>query len=441
MPSPPDREISPLEIINPATPLGPQNVICSSGFLPETFDIRWSPPSDLSNNSGFNVVGVNVYRSSDSPSGPWIRLNSIPLGTTFYRDKTRIAIAMQEDISNSFIIQGTTDSNAKWIFRTQNRPLYLDPTTNLIPDQTNLNMFVTVDGVQAYVERINLPLGEVELRNYPVFDVVSQKLIPPVLPQPGSVVLATYKYEENQINTSLSARIFYQITTVAYDTTTGELLETPLQTNAAVSNNSVEQLDYIWKEAIRRNKFILFQGGERCKAFLRKSMGTRCGCYSESNKQPSATCEVCFATGFFGGYDGPYDVIIAPDDHERNVQQSNRGRSFTHTQETWTGPSPQLSQRDFIVKLNGDRYGIGPVRSPSVRNTRLQQHFTVSHLDEGDIRYKVQVFDTTRLVAPQTRYLVPGQGDATPMLTDNTNVIPEQQVRMNSAAAVNLYRR
>jgi hypothetical protein len=72
-----------------------------------------------------------------------------------------------------------------------------------------------------------------------------------------------------------------------------------------------------------------------------------------------------------------------------------------HTYEVFTGPQPLLSQRDFILKENGDRYSIGPVRMPSSRGNVLQQHFTLGSLDDADIRYQVPIKSPTQFQAVQ----------------------------------------
>jgi len=437
MPSPPDRPVHILEQNSPKFPLPPLNISCASGFEKQTLDLRWTLPSDISNNTKFNIIGVNIYRSFDSEFGPFYRLNAVPVGSTFYRDRTRTVLALQEDVSRSFSTRGDTDPNGIWSFCVKNSPIVIYPAPG-VPEITNLNVYVTVNGVPAFVEHINSPEGEVELRNYPSFDVASQKLIPPVLPSSSSdIVLATYRYTANEVVTSLASRVFYRIATVARDECTGLLFETPLDRAAQTNNNEIEKLDWIWREAVRRNRFLLIQGGERVKAFIRKSVGPKCGCYSESNKQPANDCIVCFGTGVLGGYDGPYDIILAPDDGQKSISQSNRGRAFTHPYDTWTSPSPQLSQRDFIVKLNGDRYGVGPVRSPTSRGMQLQQFFSVSHLDEGDVRYKVPVLDAARLSAPETRWIVPGKGGSTPMMTERESVPNEREFRGNTVVFEN----
>lgn len=413
---------------DPALPLPPLNLSCASGFDKGTVDLRWTLPSDLSSNSAFGVLGVNVYRSFDSEYGPWVRLNSLPVGSTFYRDRTNIVLELQEDVSDRFVTRGVTDPGGRWAFRVRKRPIHLEGQ-EWIPNVTNANVYVTVNGVPAFVESIDAYLGEVLLRDVPTFDPASQRMELPVLPSgSGDVVLATYKHVSNEVVTSLGRRIFYRVTTVA-TLSDGSVGETPLDRAASVSNHEVEKLDYIWREAVRRNRFILDQGGERVKLFIRKSVGQRCGCWVPSHRQASSDCLGCYGTGILGGYDGPYDITVAPDNGQKSISQGNRGRTLSHDYDTWTGPSPLLSQRDFVVKLNGDRYAVGPVTSPSNRGMVLQQAFSISHLDESDIRYRVPMPDPSRLSAPRTRYAVPGGGSSTPMVTDRDSIPDEREVR------------
>jgi len=437
MPSPPDRSPSILEVI-PSNPLPPLNVTCSVGFENNTVDIWWSNPAEISSNTKFNIIGTNIYRSFDSEFGPFFRLNASPIQVNFYRDNTRISVILQEDISNSYSCFGTSDPSGRYIFRTANKPVVIQPS--LGTECANLNVFVTVDGLNARVKSIVSTSGEVELDTDKYFDVANQTYTDPVLPLVGSVSLVSYRYLKEGLKTNLYQRIFYRITTVAVDSN-GSFIETPLKVASSTNTREVEKLDWIWREAVRRNKFILQQGGERSKVFIRKHIGERCGCYSVENKQPASDCLLCYATGFIGGYDGPYDVVLSPDDSEVNITQSNRGRSMVHSYETWTGPQPLLSQRDFIIKLNGDRYGIGPVRMPSNRGMQLQQHFSISHLDEGDIRYKVPVLDVSTLVVPETRYIIEGEGKATPMTTERQVIPDEREFRGRTVVYENTYRR
>lgn len=444
MPFPRDRAPTILEQRYPAYPLPPLNVFATSGLEPEVVDVRWTSPAELQDNTcgQFDLLGVNLYRSFDSDYGPYFRLNTTPLGATQWRDRTRVVLAMQEDVSGSFTARGApSDPHGRYMFRTRFRPIVIYPSPGSA-NCTNLNVQVTVNGVPAFVERIFADTGIVELRTTPTFDVTTQQQTLPVLPTSGGdVVLATYKYVADRVRTDLAQRIFYRVTTVGVDKS-GNLVETPLERATQSNRDEVEKLDYIWTEAIRRNLWIRFQGGERVKLFVRKAVGPRCGCSSSVHKQPSSDCLVCYGTGVLGGYDGPFDTIIAPDDAAKKIAQTNRGRTVEHSYETWTGPRPLLSQRDFIVKLNGDRYGIGPVRMPSNRGMQLQQMFSIGHLDEQDIRYKVPLFDPLLLEAPQTRYLRPdmieGGGGATPMVTEKATIQDGREIRGSTVTFENI---
>lgn len=440
MPAPPDRQPHILEQDYSALPLPPLNLSVQSGLQAGIIDLRWDLPSNLVQNSRFTILGVNIYRSFDSEFGPFYRLNAIPVGATYWRDMNRLQLVLQEDVSRSFLARGTSDPGGQYAFRVAHYPISIQPWLGCA-DLTSLNVHVTINGVQAAVSRIVAPTGEVYLENQNTFNVTPQLKVPPVLPTSDSdVILATYRYLENEVRTDLGRNIFYRVTTVAQGDD-GQLIETPLDRAACSSNRHTEKLDWIWAEAVRRNKFLLYQGGERVKVFVRKTAGFRCGCYSTLHEQPTSQCTVCYGTGIIGGYDGPYDIIVAPDNSARAAQQGNRGRTLAHVYDSWTGPSPLLSQRDFIVKLDGDRYAIGPVTRPNARGMQLQQSFDLSHIDEQDIRYHVPIINTEILTAPQTRYIIPGYAGATPMVTERQAIPDEREFRGNTVTFENTYRR
>lgn len=425
----------------PALPLPPLQAFCLSGLRPGVNDVRWTDPAELPGNGRFNILGTNIYRSFGSEFGPFVRVNAVPVGALFWRDATTVRVALQEDVSGRFV----PNSDGEYIFRTEHSPIVVDP----IPGGVNcvrMNVQVLVGGQPALVDWLDPVNGVVRLSGAGTWDVINQKLAQAGIDAaaggaagqgaalPPGTVLANYRYTDNQLPT-LDKRVFYRVTTVAY-APDGSLLETPLDEAATCNAYEIEKLNYIWREAIRRNHWILDHGGERVKAFIRKNAGLTCGCNSDMHGQAKSDCDVCFGTGFIGGYDGPYDITIAPDDAEMNYRQEMRGRSMVKQYETWTGPSPLLSQRDFILKLNGDRYGIGPVRMPSNRGMQLQQFFIVSHLDSADIRYRIPAIDPATFAYPQTRYTIPGRGDATPMIT-NDSTPAERQERSNTVAGQN----
>jgi len=392
----------------PAPPINPAVV---SPLFAGTLDLRWDNPAILAKNGKFAVVGVNIYRSDTSERGPYHRLNAAPVGGTFYRDYTNNTLVESQvvDWETDWLSRGEEANARRWTFRTKNFPI-VKKSGQAIAANSPMDIQLVINNQITPVQGIFGPTGEVTLINVRGFNISTNTWFDPPLPTgPESAVSITYYYNQNAVRTSLDKKIWYRITTVAADANspTG-YRETPMAFTEPVTHMAVERLDYIWREAMRRNNWVLEQGGERVKVFIKKTSGHKCWCGRdprtlEYDKQPDSRCEICFGTGFIGGYEGPYDMIIAPDDNERAVRQSPTGRHLDHSQDAWTGPSPLLTQRDFIVKQTNERYSVGAVRKPSARGNIMQQHFQIKYLDEKDIRYTIPLFDTTELCWPECR--------------------------------------
>lgn len=397
-----DRTPPILEMRASEWPASPLNVFLTSGYKPGVWDIRWENPAELAINSRFAIIGVNLYRSFDSEYGPYYRINGWPIGSTFWRDVTTNELVVNEDVSDKFLSFGVPSSGQRrlrYVFHTD-FPIVKAQSQNIF-ETSPYEIWVYVDGVQAMVSRVFGRTGEVELDTSVFAEVGTQQAIPPVLPKPGSKVTCTYRRNLQFVRTDLAQRVFYRVTTVAAPVDPecpcdyGPVVETPLEYSTQASSAELEKLDYIWREAIRRNRWILDQGGERVKVFLRKAVGPLCPCIPATyhHKQPVSDCVICFGQGIVGGFEGPFDILVAPDDAERRISQKESGRTVEHAYEVFTGPSPLITMRDFIVKANGERFSIGPVRMPTNRGMVLQQHFTIARIDEKDIRGKVPVDD------------------------------------------------
>lgn len=393
-------------------PLPPQNGAASSPYILGALDLHWDNPAVLAGNSNYTVVGVNIYRSDVSDRGPYFRINEFPVGGAFYRD--RVSNVLVSETVDSWVYKGDAANNSQYLFKTKQSPVVKrypqPPLDRPTPANNPSDVVLTIDGVEVPVHNVFGPTGEVTLINQPYFDVVTEKMVPPVLPVEGSIVQVSYYVNKNHVRSSLDATLYYRLTTVVLDNTTPSgYLESDLNWCKPIVSCAVEEMDYIWREAVRRNSWILQQGGERVKVFVRRQYGIPCSCgldpqQREYSGQPSQRCVLCYGSGFIGGYSGPFESIIAPDDAERKIVQLGGGRHKEHSYEVWMGPSPVVTQRDFIVKQTGEIYSIGAARRPSNRGNLLQQHFTIAYIDEQDIRYKVPIDGTDHLPWPQTRY-------------------------------------
>lgn len=375
-------------------------------------------PEGMSN-EGWNIVGVNIYRSDTGERGPYFRVNAVPVQTLFFRDRTDIVEVVDEVVlwNGGWIFKGDSPNNKGWRLRTRHINV-VKRVGNAVAANAPHDVLVTVDGVEWPAVQVFGPRGEIDLTTERVWDSSTDSFVDPPIPTETSSVLVSYRYRRGgELMQQLDDRwkVFYRLTTVATDpfgTSPSGFIETPLGYSPPISPMESEQLDYIWREAVNRNRWILEQGGERVKLFLRRANGVRCRCVwddrlREYSRQPMNMCLSCYGTGFVGGYEGPYDIIIGPDDSERRVMQTPNGRRLEHVYEVWIGPSPMVSQRDFIVKQNGERYSIGPVRRTQVRGVTLQQSFQIGYLPTGDIRYRVPMGALERLPWPETRYTRP----------------------------------
>lgn len=444
-----DREPHLLELEQTPWPVPPLNVFLTAGAKAGVFDLAWTQPTDLALNSRFQLCGVNVYRSFDSEFGPFDRVNQYPIGTTFWRDQTDNVMILDEEVTDDrWVLRGYNTGAEldapRYVFRTERYPIVKEGS-QFISANSITDVEVRIDGVPARLRRVYGDAGEIEIDPNPYPEVGTQSALPGTVPVEGTKVTVSYRYNRTYLRTDLSQRVFYRLTAVGHlikadcgpnDPT--ELLETPLDRGAATSNFEIEKLDWIWREAVRRNRWILDQGGERVKLFIRKAVGVRCPCFNnDTHHQPLGDCLTCYGTGILGGYEGPYDVIIAPDDAERKISQKDTGRTVEHMEDVWTTPSPLISQRDFIVKINGERYSVGSVRMPSNRGMLLQQHFMIGHLDEKDIRYMVPIDNPNRYLINRVHPAIPPLNSPA-QVTDKPNIPDEREIRGRTIAWENI---
>lgn len=399
-------------------PLPPQNGTVTTPYQKGVHDIRWDNPALLAGNTAYSVVGVNIYRSEASDRGPFVRLNQFPLGSTMYRDRNDYQLVVREvvDWDEGWLFRGDRPNSREWTLRTRSPIVKADalpPYDQPVFANNPTDVTLYIDGVELPVYGVFGRSGEVTLINVGEFDVGNERPVPVTLPTEDAVVEVTYRTPRNHIPSGLEHNVWYRLTTVVLDPNTmSGYGETPLAQTRPLSLMEVESRDWIWDEAVRRNNWILQQGGERVKLFVRKVCGIPCDCTRDArsleyHQQPQNNCLSCYGTGYIGGYEGPYDIIMAPDDAERRITQTMYGRRKEHVYDAWTGPYPLLTQRDFIVKQTNERYSIGAARRPSNRGNILQQHFQLGYLDESEIRYRVPIDGTDQLAWPQTRPLKP----------------------------------
>lgn len=387
---------------SPSLPFPPKSVFVTSPFLIGVLDVRWEDPSSIVYNSALSVMGVNVYRSFDSPNGTYVKLNtSGPVSSLTWRDKTNEVKIVEEDCFAA--LNKGENSEKKWYFYTAHKNLVTEGT-NAIDGATKDNVLVEVDvngtgtWQVVYPFKVEGDSGKITLNTRRTYNAYKNIYEEAVLPNPltGSIRVS-YTYVDGLIATDFNRRLYYKVTTVAYNETTETTIETPLSEVEAKTPYQMEATDFIWKEAIRRNNWILIQAGENVKIFLRKWNGVRCTCWDPNYGQSKGIglkkggCPICYGTGWVGGYEGPYDVRIAPPETEKSVNLLDAGFHITYDWASWMGPEPLVSDRDVVIRSNNDRFFISRQNPQGSRGAIYQQHFSLVHVDQTDPIYQIPV--------------------------------------------------
>lgn len=381
-----------------ALPLAPKSPMVTSPYLIGVLDVRWDDPSIYAENNGMDFVGCNVYRAYDSPEAEYERVTTTPLGVLFYRDQTTEEPVVDEDpVAGGRLIAGT-NATGDWIVKTYHRPIVIPGSNGKICDSVQyVTVRVKVTSASAWETvpafRVMGETGEIFLINKKVYNNRTNRLDNPILPNlaQGGEIRVSYTYLNNWIQTDINRKVYYKVTSLAVCPGNSQLQETPLSQCVAVSPYDMERVDWIWAESIRRNRFILEQGGERVKLFIRRWAGTRCSCWDEEYRTGRSSCLSCYGTSYVGGYYGSYDIIIAPPETEKIVELQDVGLHVNYDWQTWMGPYPLINDRDFIVRQNNDRYTIAHVNPQGQRGAIFQQHFTLAPLDHNDVRYRVPI--------------------------------------------------
>ena len=315
-------------------PIPPQNgAVISPFYSPGVLDIRWDNPALLARNARYMVVGVNVYRADETDRGPYHRLNDLPLGGTFYRDQTNnTQVRETVDWNTGWLDKGNAPNNRMWVIKTKhpiNKRVSQAPYQNATFANAPSDVVLYIDGVEVQVDDVFGPTGEVRIINIGTFNSGTEKIERPLIPTAESVVEIIYHTNRNFIATGLDSGMFYRLTTVVLDPNApGCYLETDLSWCEPLGSSAIEKLDYIWKEGIRRNAWILQQGGERVSIFVRKQNGIPCDCgldprTLEYSQQPSNRCLKCFPPG---------TEITMGDFTRKNIEQVQVGDSvLTHS--------------------------------------------------------------------------------------------------------------
>ena len=153
----------------------------------------------------------------------------------------------------------------------------------------------------------------------------------------------------------------------------------------------------IAQEITRRHALLLrrFQG-RFVAMFLRKTSGLRCpNCYDLLEKRITRSdCEMCYATGFKGGYSAPIFTYVSMQEADRGVRVTPFGEIKDQVDNSfWMLPDPSLSPGDFFVRKDGQRWRVEVVSGTKLEGEEgeqiTKQTGVIRRIDQDDVEMMV----------------------------------------------------
>lgn len=157
-----------------------------------------------------------------------------------------------------------------------------------------------------------------------------------------------------------------------------------------------------FEEIREKNSKMLEQDGEICDLYIRKTSGVRCDCWDDRRKQADARCEICFGTGWVGGYDKQSSITFMFPKTARTLVWAEFGLHITLPYRIWTMDT-EIHNKDFIHRQrDGFRFIMTNTQESRWRDILMHNEAEVEVVtNPGDIVYKVQKeFDTISLQSP-----------------------------------------
>lgn len=151
-----------------------------------------------------------------------------------------------------------------------------------------------------------------------------------------------------------------------------------------------KRLKWITLEQLRRLNLLLSWKGEPCYLLVRRRFGERCPkCFDQwGASSTSESCDVCYGTGFEGGYDVFEGRFHVADGSER-LAETEAGWNVTYNPRVWITDYPVVKEGDILVR-KGDfqRYWIQDVRRQVQQSKLLMQTFSIAVVEEDNPVYK-----------------------------------------------------
>ena len=133
------------------------------------------------------------------------------------------------------------------------------------------------------------------------------------------------------------------------------------------------------------------------------SYTTRCVCTDPDRHEPHMQCEICYGTGWEGGYDlytcdatdytDENQILVRFPKVEEDLQINPEGLVIERATRHWALPEPRINDRDLIVGTTGNNkniiFRVKNWNDSRLRGVLLHQEFDTDRLNFTDVVYKL----------------------------------------------------
>lgn len=128
----------------------------------------------------------------------------------------------------------------------------------------------------------------------------------------------------------------------------------------------------------------------------RKTDGVVCSCYNSDTGEVDKYCEVCYGTGWVGGYDkveynGSDIIKMRIQDFSRNIEVNEGGFSFNINAKANLGAEPVVKNRDLVFWISrGLFFEINNYTPKFLKEEITRQEFSLKFLMGNYLIYKLE---------------------------------------------------
>jgi hypothetical protein len=193
-----------------------------------------------------------------------------------------------------------------------------------------------------------------------------------------------FQYIDNEANNYTNDRIYWYSIRVTHKQT-GKYQDYGPQYNSF-------QTDPVGLELIRKkNVYLKTQTGLPVFLFKKKTFGQYCpNCFDQIKQRVTKTnCEVCFGTGFSGGYWKPIELYVnraIPDSITKTIGFNKAAGTIV----VEASSHPIISTGDFILYPQvGIRYRVVSITAHTRMGDIISQYVNLTEINRSDVEYRV----------------------------------------------------